>query len=110
MRTVIAFALILGSSTVLNAGGESGSTADIEKVYVAKCAVCHAKDGSGDTPQGKKLEMRDLRSAEVQKMSDEEMYLMTAKGKEKRMPAYEKKLTETQIKELVWYVRQMAKK
>jgi mono/diheme cytochrome c family protein len=40
----------------------------------------------------------------VAKMSDEELFDITKKGKEK-MPAYDKKLTDDQIKDLVKYIR-----
>jgi hypothetical protein len=34
-----------------------------------------------NTPKGKELKMKDLRSPEVQKMTDAEMYKVIAKGK-----------------------------
>lgn len=77
--------------------------------YKAKCAMCHGADGKGDTPAGKKLGARDFASPEVQKESDQELFEVTSKGKNK-MPAYEKTLKESQIKELVAYVRHLAKK
>ena len=33
---------------------------DIEKLYRTKCAACHAADGSGNTPAGKKFAVRDF--------------------------------------------------
>ena len=44
---------------------------DAAATYKAKCAMCHGADGKGDTPVGKKMGIRDLTSADVQKMSDE---------------------------------------
>ncbi len=82
---------------------------DAAALYKTKCASCHAADGSGSTPMGKKLNLRDLRSPEVQKQTDAQLTEMTAKGKNK-MPAYEKKLTADQIKELVAYIRELGKK
>ncbi len=76
--------------------------------YKAKCAMCHGADGKGDTPVGKKMGIRDLTSADVQKMSDEELITVTTKGKNK-MPGYENKLSATQIKDIVAYIRQLAK-
>jgi len=76
--------------------------------YKSKCAMCHGADGKGDTPAGKKMGARDFASPDVQKMTDAELEAVTAKGKNK-MPAYEKTLKEAEIKDLVAYIRQLAK-
>jgi len=77
-------------------------------LYKAKCAACHAADGSGQTPMGKSMKLRDLRSADVQKQTDRELYDWTADGKGK-MPAYKTKLTEADINALVAHMRALAK-
>lgn len=77
---------------------------DAAALYKAKCQVCHGADGKGDTPAGKKMGTRDFHSPEVSKMSDQELFDITKKGKEK-MPGYDKKLTDDQIKSLVKYIR-----
>jgi mono/diheme cytochrome c family protein len=82
---------------------------DAAKVYKARCELCHAADGSGNSPTGKSLKAKDLRSDEVQKMSDAELADAIAKGKSK-MPAFGSKLSPDTIKSLVVYIRQMAKK
>jgi len=74
------------------------------ELYKTKCQACHGADGKGDTAAGKKLGVKDFHSPEVAKMSDQELFDITKKGKEK-MPSYDKKLTDDQIKELVKYVR-----
>lgn len=78
-------------------------------VYKAKCASCHAADGSGNTPVGKSLKLRDLCSTDVQKLSDDELTKMIADGKGK-MPGFAKKLSAEQIKALVATLRAMASK
>ena len=80
-----------------------------EKVYLDKCANCHSKDGSGQTAKGKKLELKDLRSAEAQKLTDAKMIELITKGKGD-MDGYEKELKSDEIKALVAYVRSLAKK
>jgi len=80
-----------------------------ETVYKAKCVVCHAADGSGNTTMGKKMNLRDLGSPEVQKQTDAELTDIVAKGKNK-MPGYEKTLKPEEIKALVAYMRTMKKK
>ena len=82
---------------------------DSEKLYAAKCAMCHAKDGSGDSPTGKAMKVPNLKSEAVQKLSDAELTDVITKGKNK-MPAYKDKLTAAEIKGLVGYVRGLAKK
>jgi mono/diheme cytochrome c family protein len=78
-------------------------------IFKSKCAMCHGPDGSGKTAMGEKLNIADLRSAEVQKQTDSELSQIIAKGKNK-MPAYEGKLTKEQIDQLVAYVRELGKK
>jgi cytochrome c6 len=76
--------------------------------YKAKCASCHGATGAGDTAMGKNLKLRDLGSAEVQKLSDAELTTVIAKGK-KPMPGYEGKLTNDQINDLVKFIRTLKK-
>jgi mono/diheme cytochrome c family protein len=78
--------------------------ADGAAIYKAKCASCHGADGKGQSPMGKKMNLRDLGSPEVQKQTDKELYDWTADGKGK-MPAYKDKLSADEIKALVAYMR-----
>jgi cytochrome c6 len=77
--------------------------------YKAKCAVCHGADGSGSTPMGKRMNVRDLRSAEVQKQSDEDLANIIRNGKPP-MPGFAKSLDQAQIQSLVAYIRSIAQK
>lgn len=76
---------------------------DAAALYKTKCLMCHGADGKGDTPAGKKLGAKDLHSPEVAKLSDTELFEIVKKGKEK-MPSYDGKLTDDQIKSLVKYI------
>ena len=80
-----------------------------EKLFKSKCVACHGPEGKGDTPTGKKLGARDLGSTEVQSQSDAQLVELVTKGKGK-MPAYGKTLKDDDIKDLVGYVRELAKK
>jgi cytochrome c6 len=82
---------------------------DAGKLFSSNCTVCHAGDGSGSSSTGKALKARDLRSDEVQKQSDAELSEVISKGKGK-MPAFGSKLAPDDIKSLVAYIRQLAKK
>lgn len=79
---------------------------DAAALYKSKCQSCHGPDGTGATPAGKKLGVKDFHSPEVAKASDVELFDITKKGKEK-MPAYDKKLTDDQIKDLIKYIRSL---
>jgi len=77
--------------------------------YDAKCAMCHAKDGSGNSPMGKNMKVPDLRSKAVQSKSDAELHNFITKGKG-IMPAYGSQLSKEQINDLVAYIRHLGKK
>lgn len=82
--------------------------ADAAKVFKTNCTLCHSADGSGDSPTGKALKAKDLRSDEVQKKSDEELATTIVKGSGK-MPAFGSKLSPDVIKSLVAYIRALKK-
>lgn len=73
------------------------------------CTTCHGADGSGNTPVGKSLKARDLGSEEVQKQPDDELAATIANGRGK-MPAFKSSLSDEQVKQLVTYIRSLAKK
>ena len=83
---------------------------DPAAVFKAKCAACHAADGSGNSATGKALATPDLRSDEIQKQADAQLIDSITNGKGKKMPAYKGKLTDDEIKQLVGYVRELGKK
>ena len=78
---------------------------DVDALYKSKCQVCHGADGKG-SPAGQKLGVKDFHSPEVQKQSDTELFEITKQGKGK-MPAYDKKLSDDQIKQLIKYIRSL---
>ena len=82
---------------------------DAAAVYKSKCAMCHGANGGGDTPTGKSMKVRDLRSEEIQKLKDEEIEKSIESGKGK-MPGYKSKLSDAEIDALVQYIRELAKK
>ena len=76
---------------------------DAAATYKAKCAMCHGPDGKGG-----KMGTRDFASAEVKGESDAQLTEVITKGKGK-MPAYGEKLKDTEIKDMVAYIRGLAK-
>jgi cytochrome c6 len=100
------------SITFLTLGTSAAFAADAPgavEIYKTKCASCHGPDGAGQTPAGKAMKVRDLRSAEVQKQSDADLLKSISDGKGK-MPAYKSKLSVADISSLVAYIRGLAKK
>jgi cytochrome c6 len=75
--------------------------------YKAKCAGCHGADGKGKTAPGKALGVHDFTSDEVTRMSDADLINIVSVGKSK-MPAYGKSLKDTEIKNLVAYIRELS--
>jgi mono/diheme cytochrome c family protein len=70
--------------------------------------MCHGADGKGETPAGKKMGAHDFAAPDVQKQSDADLAGVIAKGKNK-MPGYEKSMSASDIKEMVAYIRTLAK-
>jgi cytochrome c6 len=77
-------------------------------LFASKCAICHGPDGSAQTAMGKTLKIRDFHSVEVQKQSDADLKAEIAQGKGK-MPAFQSKLSDEQIGQLLTYIRDMGK-
>jgi hypothetical protein len=89
-----------------------GVSGQAEQTYQAHCISCHGMDGSASTPAGKKLGAADLRSQEVQSLSDEELFNTIAYGfKHKQYPhAFVRRgLTVKQVSELVGHIRKLPK-
>jgi mono/diheme cytochrome c family protein len=100
-RVLLALAIMFAVGASVRADGAGD--------FKAKCAMCHGADGTGSTPTGKALKVRDLGSADVQAQTDAQLTDIVNNGKGK-MPAYKGKLTDDQIKELVAFIRSFAKK
>ena len=81
---------------------------DAAKIFNANCTLCHSTNGSGDSPTGKALHAKDLRSDEVQKQDDATLNEVITKGKGK-MPAFGAKVKADDVTKLVAYVRQLPK-
>ena len=107
MIAILAVAAASWRPVQMRASGEP--VQEIKTVYSSKCAVCHGMDGGANTAKGKELKVKDMRSQEVQGMSDQKLYEVIAKGKGK-MNGYEKSLGKDQVQQLVAYTRELGKK
>jgi len=79
-----------------------------EATYKAKCSMCHGADGTGNTPMGKNMKLRSLKSPEDIKETDAELVKQTKDGVGK-MQGYAGKLTDAQIQDVVTYIRTLQK-
>ena len=100
--------VILLACAALAVGSVSAVAQDAAAVYKAKCAMCHGPDGKGSAT-GLKMGAHDFTAADVQKETDAQLTDTISKGKGK-MPAYAGKLKDNEIKDLVAYIRGLAKK
>jgi cytochrome c6 len=94
---------------VLLSGGSLLAQSPAAALYKEKCQMCHAPDGSGNTPAGKSLKARPFTLPEVMQESDSDLLAVIKKGKNK-MPAFAGKLTESQLTDLVAYIHELQKK
>lgn len=77
-------------------------------IFKSKCAMCHGPDGKGQTAMGKSLKLKDLGSAEVQKMTNAELQKVITDGKGK-MPSYKDKLDQASIDAVIAFIRTLKK-
>src|SRR6476661_4802272 len=107
--STVALLLLFCLMTIFTSAASAVNPSAGADTFKAKCAVCHGTDGSGNTPMGQKMKVRDLRSREVQKQTDDELTAIISNGKPP-MPAYGKILAPTDIRQLVAYLRSISSK
>ncbi len=101
VRLGLAVLLVVGLIAICS---HPAAAQDAAATYKAKCAMCHGPDGKGG-----KMGTRDFASAEVKAESDAQLTEIITKGKPPKMPAYGEKLKDTEIKDLVAYIRGLGK-
>jgi mono/diheme cytochrome c family protein len=87
---------------------KSSAQDSAEDLYGHKCAVCHGKDGLGNTAKGKKVHVKDVHTN--MKDSETQMISVVTNGKGDDMDAYKTELTSDQIKAVVDYYRSLGQK
>jgi len=92
-------------------GAVSAAAMDGERIYREHCASCHAPDGKGRTPAGKKLGVKDLSASTLPDAEIARQILegtTEAKGKA-RMPAFKEKLGPAEVASLAVYIKKFRK-
>ena len=99
--------LLMGAILTCFMATETLLAQSADDLYNKKCAVCHAKDGSGNTAKGKKVHVKDVH----QNMKDSEaaMIKVVTDGKGDDMDSYKSEFSAEQIKALVEYYRNLGK-
>ena len=104
--------LIITTLTLAGLSATAGSAADAkagQAIYDRSCKSCHGPDGTANPSIAKmmKVDMKDLKSADVQAMSDDEIKKIITDGKGK-MPAV-KTVSGAALDNVVAYVRSLKK-
>lgn len=75
--------------------------------YEQYCAVCHGTRGLGNGPMAKATSppAPKLVSADVRRLTDEELLRIIADGKGSTMPAWRGILNDEQLRDVVAYIR-----
>lgn len=113
-KSVLACVTAAGLAVAVARAEEAAPAANAEADYVAKCAMCHGKDGKGESKLGQKVGVKDLTDAQYQASFTDEKAFKDIKeglkdGEKILMTAFGGKLSDAQIKALVTYVRGFAK-
>lgn len=77
-----------------------------KNIFQSKCATCHDQDGSGTT-LGRRINVPDLRSPDVQKQPTEELGRAVMDGR-KNMPSFKNSFSKSEVDALIVYVRGLA--
>lgn len=79
-------------------------------LFLKECASCHGKKGKGDGPSAATLDVPagNFASEATQKQSDGALFWKTTVGR-KPMPSFKKQFSETQIWQLVIFMRTLKK-
>ena len=106
MRTLIGLSVLVTVSAVsaMAADAKAG-----QAIYDKSCKSCHGPDGSPNAAIAKmmKVDMKDLKSPEVQGLSDAEIKTIATEGKGKMKPV--KTVTSSDTDNVVAFVRTLKK-
>lgn len=103
MRQAIIVTLLLITAAVLASAQDEAAA-----LYKASCANCHNYSGDGKTLAGRKMVIPDLRSPQVQNLSDQELFQTIGNGvghKQYPHTFLRKGMTEPQVRLLVSHLR-----
>ena len=90
--------------------GDASAISAGKEIWGTNCKSCHGVKGLGDGSKAEKIDIScgDFSSKEFQSLTDGEMFYKTKIGR-KPMPSYKEKLSDTEIWQLVAFMRTMKK-
>lgn len=113
MKTSRILILTLASALLgLTPSAARAGVDEAAKMYKGRCAMCHGADGSGRTATGHKRKLRDFRSVDVQKQSDQVLGARIRNSASGTTVAAHRNrdLTPEQVSDLVAFIRTLASK
>jgi mono/diheme cytochrome c family protein len=103
MKTVALFLVFLSLCAVSFAAEDDGPA-----LFDAYCRPCHDGNGDGKTAASQRMVLPDLRSSQVQKLTDEDLFQRIGNGAHHKQYPHtflKKGMTEAQVREVIAYIR-----
>jgi len=105
--------LLVGYTVSAQAPAKGGEvSAHVKTIYKVDCALCHGENGNGktDLAQGMGLTLSDFTDQKtLQGKTDQELFDLIRKGKDKMPPEEEGRLKDAEVHTLILYIRSMWK-
>lgn len=109
----LSFALFTLGLLLSSASPASAADSDAgQKIFKKNCAMCHGAEGAGDGPMGKMLKPPPPSFTDAERMAqrpDEELITRIKEGK-KPMPSYDGRLSDSQIQDILAFIRSLSAK
>jgi mono/diheme cytochrome c family protein len=106
MRRIATILIVAGATA---AAGLAADAKAGQAIYDKSCKSCHGADGTSNPAVAKmmKVDMKDLKSAEVQSMSDADIKTVITTGKGKMKPVAS--VTGSSVDDVIAYVKSLKK-
>ena len=104
--------LLAGSLATAQASKSGEIPAHVKTIYKADCALCHGDNGNGktDLATGMGLTLSDLTDPKtLQNKSDQELFELIRKGKDKMPPEEENRAKDAEVRSLIVLIRNLSK-
>jgi cytochrome c553 len=102
--------MIVVASVLAGAVVGTAAAGDVQQNWDKNCAMCHGKDGKGQTTVGRKLQIKDFTDPKTQAaLTDDQATKFIKEGitqdGQLKMKAFADKLSDDEIKALIAHVR-----